>query len=134
MTSFELEVKQEFLVEALTNLSEVQALFDKLDQASSRKAWLEKMFFVAHNLKGGSLSVGFSEIALITNQLEALILKIKNDEIELLPAVLSTIMRTNARLVEMLRMLQKDFKAQFDNQKFLTEIQSCYVKTSNNTN
>lgn len=130
MTSFELEVKQEFLVEALTNLSEVQALFDKLDQASSNKAWLEKMFFVAHNLKGGSLSVGFDEIAVITNQLEALILKIKNDEIGLSPVILSTIMRTNERLVEMLRVLQKDFEAHFDNQNFLTEIQSCYVKTS----
>lgn len=130
MTDFELEVKQEFLVEALMNLSEVQALFDKLDEASSNKAWLEKMFFVAHNLKGGSLSVGFAEIALITNQLETLIMKIKNDEIRLSPQILSTIMRTNDRLVEMLHVLQKDFEAHFDNQNFLTEIQSCYVKTS----
>lgn len=130
MTSFELEVKQEFLVEALTNLSEVQALFEKLDPAADTKAWLEKMFFVAHNLKGGSLSVGFDEVAGITNQLETLVLKIKNDEIKLSPEVLSTIMRSNDRLVEMLHILQKDFEAHFDNQKYLTEIQSCFVKSS----
>lgn len=130
MTSFELEVKQEFLVEALMNLSEVQALFDKLDLTNDSKAWLEKMFFVAHNLKGGSLSVGFNEVASITNQLETLVLKIKNDEIKLSPEILKTIMRSNDRLVEMLRTLQKDFEAHFDNQNYLKEIQSCYVKTS----
>ena len=130
MTSFELEVKQEFLVEALMNLSQVQALFDNFDSSADSKAWLDKMFFVAHNLKGGSLSVGFNEIAGITNHLETLILKIKNDEIQLSPQILKTIMRSNDRLVEMLHVLQNDFGAHFDNQKYLTEIQSCYVKTS----
>lgn len=130
MTSFELEVKQEFLVEALMNLSEVQALFDNLDKSSDSKAWLEKMYFVAHNLKGGSLSVGFNEVAGITNLLEALVLKLKNNEVQLSPQVLTTIMRSNDRLVEMLHMLQKDFEAHFDNQKYLTDIQSCSVKTS----
>ncbi len=130
MTDFELEVKQEFLIEALLNLFEVQALFDNLDQTSDSKACLEKMFFVAHNLKGGSLTVGFDEVAGITNQLETLVLKIKNDEIRLSPQIVSTIMRSNERLVEMLRILQKDFEAHFDNQKYLIEIQSCYMKSS----
>ena len=130
MTSFELEVKQEFLIEALMNLSEVRVLFEKLGPATDSKAWLDKMFFVAHNLKGGSLSVGFDEIAGITNQLETLILKLKNDEIQVSPKILSTIVRSNERLVEMLQVLQKDFKAHFDNQKYVSDIQSCYMKPS----
>lgn len=134
MTSFELEVKQEFLVEALTNLSEVRALSEKLGPATDSKVWLEKMFFVAHNLKGGSLSVGFDEVAGMTNQLETLILKIRNGEIQLSPQILSTIVRSNERLDEMLHVLQKDFKAHFDNHKYVSDIQNCYVKPGNIAN
>ena len=128
MTSFELEIKQEFLIEALMNLSEVQALFAKLEQSADSKVILDKMFFVAHNLKGGSLSVGFNEIAEFTNPLETLILKIKNEEVALSKQVLVTLLRSNERLVEMLRALQSNFDARFDNQNYLSEIQNCYVK------
>lgn len=130
MTSFDLEIKQEFLVEALMNLEEVQALFNKLELSADSKTMLEKMFFVAHNLKGGSLSVGFNEIAEITNMLETLILKIKNDEIQLSPEIITTLLRSNERLVEMLHALQSNFEAHFDNKDFLSDIQSCYVKQS----
>lgn len=128
MTSFELEVKQEFLIEALTNMSEVRALIEKLGPNADSKAWLDKMYFVAHNLKGGSLTVGFDEISGITNQLETLVLKIRSEEIQVSPKIISTIVRSNERLVEMLHVLQKDFKAHFDNQKYVSDIQSCYMK------
>ena len=130
MGSFELEIKQEFLVEALMNVEEVQALFAKHESTGNSSAILEKMFFVAHNLKGGSLSVGFNEIAELTNNLETLILKVKNDEIKLSPKIISTVLRSNLRLVEMLQTLQANFSASFDNKDFMSDIQSCYVNDS----
>lgn len=128
--SFELEIKQEFLEEALLNLSEVQGLFEKLEIVADSSAMLDKMFFVAHNLKGGSLSVGFNEIAEFTNQLEALILKIRANEIKLSPVVIATIKKSNKRLVEMLQALKADFEASFDNSEFLSDLQNLDVKHS----
>lgn len=134
MSDFDLEIKKEFLIEALMNLGEVDVFFKALDSSTDSKSLLEKMFFVAHNLKGGSLSVGFNEIAEFTNQLESLVLKIKNGEIDLNKDVISTLLRSNKRLVEMLSGLQDNLSATFDNKDFMVDLQSCYSKTSKMAN
>ncbi len=130
MSSFEIEIKQDFLVEALMNLEEVQRLFEGVSASSNFKAGVEKMFYVAHNLKGGSLSVGFGEIAEFTNLLETLIIKIKTSKVELSADIVNVLLRSNSRLIEMIKQLQTNFAAKFDNNDYMSDLQSCYVSIS----
>lgn len=124
MDDFELEIKKEFLNEALMNLEEVESSFMELESASDPKPLLDKIFRLAHNLKGGSRAVGFGEVAEFTHQLESLVLKIQKGEIQLSPDLITVLLQSNDRLVEMLSELKGNLAAVFDNTDVLVKIQS----------
>lgn len=124
MTDFDLEIKKEFLEEALVNLVEVEDCFTKFETTADTKPLFSKMFFMAHNLKGGSLSVGFKDVAELSNKLENLVLKLQSNEISFSSEVVSAIHRSNGRLVEMISHLQSDYSVTFDNSDFLVDLQS----------
>jgi two-component system chemotaxis sensor kinase CheA len=119
---FELEIKTEFLNEALMNLEEVESSFMELESASDTKPLLDKIFRLAHNLKGGSRAVGFGEVAEFTHQLESLVLKLQRNEIPLSSEMITTLLHSNDRLVEMLSALKGNFTATFDNTDILAEL------------
>ena len=122
MDDFELEIKTEFLNEALMNLEEVEGSFMELESASDTKPLLDKIFRLAHNLKGGSRAVGFGEVAEFTHQLESLVLKIQKGEVSLTRNIITTLLKSNDRLVEMLTGLKADMAATFDTSDLLQEI------------
>ncbi len=115
MDDFELEIKKEFLNEALMNLEEVEGSFMELESASDTKPLLDKIFRLAHNLKGGSRAVGFGDVAEFTHELESLVLKIQKGEIGLSSEIITTLLHSNDRLVEMLSELKVNLTATFDN-------------------
>ncbi|MBX7231372.1 MAG: Hpt domain-containing protein [Bdellovibrionales bacterium] len=121
MDDFELEIKKEFLNEALINLEEVESSFMELEASKDSKPLLDKIFRLAHNLKGGSRAVGFGDIAEFTHQLESLVLKIKNDEIKLCSPLITLLLRSNDRLIEMLLALKENLTATFNNSEMLSE-------------
>ena len=124
MVDFDVEIKKDFLEEALVNLNEVNGFFMKIDTISDTKFLIDKMFFLAHNLKGGSMSVGLNEITEFTNQLELLVIKIQNNKIPISGEVIKTLKRSNVRLVEMLLVLKENLAATFDNSDILIDLQS----------
>jgi two-component system chemotaxis sensor kinase CheA len=124
MDDFDLEIKREFISEAMLNLEEVEASFMELESSSDTKPLLDKIFRVAHNLKGGSRAVGFGDVAEFTHQLENLVLKIQKAEVTLTPDVITTLLKSNDRLVEMLNELKGNMAATFNNADLLAEIQS----------
>lgn len=63
MDDFELELKTEFINEALMNLEDAESSFMELEGAAEPKALLDKIFRLAHNLKGGSRAVGLADVA-----------------------------------------------------------------------
>ena len=123
MEDFEAEIKKDFLNEALMNLEEVESSFMELESASDTKPLLDKIFRLAHNLKGGSRAVGFGEVAEFTHQLESLVLKLQKGEIALSSDIVTILLRSNDRLVEMLTALKADLSATSDNSDLLSDIQ-----------
>lgn len=123
MDDFELEIKKEFLNEALMNLEEVEGSFMELEAASDTKPLLDKIFRLAHNLKGGSRAVGFGDVAEFTHQLESLVLKIQKGEIALSSELITTLLHSNDRLVEMLSELKINLTATFNNADILADIE-----------
>lgn len=63
MDDFELELKKTFIDEALLNLEEAESCFMELESSTDKKSLLDRIFRLAHNLKGGSRSVGFGDVA-----------------------------------------------------------------------
>lgn len=124
MDEFDLEIKKEFLNEALMNLEEAEGSFMELESASDTKPLLDKIFRLAHNLKGGSRAVGFGDVAEFTHELENLVLKIQKGEVGLSSDVVTTLLRSNDRLVEMLTKLKEDLNAHFDNADIIADIKS----------
>lgn len=124
MDDFELEIKKEFLGEAIMNLEEVEGSFMELESASDPKPLLDKIFRLAHNLKGGSRAVGFSDVAEFTHELENLVLKIQKGEIPLSSEIITTLLQSNDRLVEMMSELKGNLAATFDNSDLILELQA----------
>lgn len=58
MDDFENEIKVEFINEALINLEEAEGSFMELESSSQPKPLLDKIFRLAHNLKGGPGRLG----------------------------------------------------------------------------
>lgn len=124
MDDFDLEIKKEFINEALINLEEAEGSFMELESSPDPKPLLDKIFRLAHNLKGGSRAVGFGQVAEFTHQLENLVLKIQKNEVALSPEVVTTLLRSNDRLIEMLSELKSNLAAEFKNEDLLSEIQN----------
>lgn len=120
---FDLEIKREFINEALMNLEEAEGSFMELESSDDPKPLLDKIFRLAHNLKGGSRAVGFGDVAEFTHQLENLVQKIQRDEVPLSGDVITTLLRSNDRLIEMLSELKSNVGATFSNGDLLQEIQ-----------
>lgn len=124
MSRFDVELKKDFIDEAIMNLEEVESSFMELENSTNPKPLLVKIFRLAHNLKGGSRAVGFGEFAEFTHVLESLVLKIQLDEIPLSSEVVSLLLRCNDKLIEMLKVLKEDLDSKFDNTDIIEEIQS----------
>lgn len=122
MDDFELEIKKEFINEALINLEEVEGAFMELESSAETQPLLDKIFRMAHNLKGGSRAVGFGDVAEFTHNLENLVLKIQKKEVQLSSSVVTTLLRCNDRLVEMLNELKSDLNAKFNNEDLIADI------------
>lgn len=132
MDEFDLEIKREFINEALMNLEETEGSFMELESSADPKTLLDKIFRLAHNLKGGSRAVGFGDIAEFTHELENLVQKIRRDEILLNPQIVTTLLRSNDRLVEMLSELKGNMEAKFNNADLIADIVG-WMNGSNST-
>jgi two-component system chemotaxis sensor kinase CheA len=122
MDAFELEIKNDFINEAMMNLEETEGSFMELESASDQKPLLDKIFRLAHNLKGGSRAVGFGDVAEFTHELENLVLKIQKNEVSLSSEVVTTLLKSNDRLIEMLSELKANIDAKFDNTEYISDI------------
>lgn len=124
MSDFELEIKKEFIQEALLNLEEAEGSFMELESAPDPAPLLDQIFRLAHNLKGGSRAVGFGDVAEFTHQLENLVLSIQKGKVSLSSPLITTLLRANDRLVEMLTGLKGNLDARYQNADILADIQA----------
>jgi len=81
MDSFETELKVGFLDEAAQGITDVEQCFLDLETDPSNQDTLNKIFRLAHNLKGSSRAVGFENMGEFTHEFESFILKVKNGEL-----------------------------------------------------
>lgn len=122
MDDFEKELKLGFLDEAAQAVDDVEQCFLALETNSSDTENLNKIFRLAHNLKGSSKAVGFEEFGAFTHQFESFILKIKNGELKATARSVSLLLRANDHVSKMIAGLKVDLDAKFDSQELLHEL------------
>ncbi|HAZ12242.1 MAG: hypothetical protein A2X86_03305 [Bdellovibrionales bacterium GWA2_49_15] len=115
------EIKICFLDEAEQNLSDTEQCFLALERSPGPEI-LEKIFRLAHNLKGSSKAVGFDGLGAFTHDLETFLLKIKTGNVQLQPEIVDLLLRCNDHLKYFVAELRANFNAQVNSEGLLKEI------------
>lgn len=128
MDDFELILKNEFLDEAAQSLSDTEQCFLMLENDPNNVDNLNKIFRLAHNLKGSSKAVGFLDMSAFTHEFESFILKLKNGELAFSPEIISLMLTCNDHLIRMVADLKQDHGAKLDSTELLDRMQ--YLKSN----
>ena len=113
--SFLQEIKEAFIVEAIDNAGQTESYFLRLEKEPNEPAILEAIFRLAHNLKGGSKSVGFDELSEFFHKFENLLSALKKGELSITSNIIDLLLQINDRINENLQTLAKDNSAHIDN-------------------
>lgn len=124
MDDFELELKNGFLDEATQGIEEVEQCFLSLEANPNDSAIIDKIFRLAHNLKGSSKAVGFNQLGEFTHVFENLLLKIKKNEVTVSSQMVSLLLRCNDHLKYFIVELRANFSANVDSVGLLGEMES----------
>lgn len=114
MDDFELELKRGFIEEADQAIGEIEQCFLVLEANPSDQETLNKIFRLAHNLKGSSKAVGFDQMGLLTHEFETFVLRIKNAELRSGAKVVSLLLKIVDFIKHMLTELKADLSAKFE--------------------
>lgn len=126
--NFELELKKDFVKDALEMLENSEQLFVGLDKKENIEGKIEELFRLMHSLKGNSNAVGLKEFSQYAHELESFMLKIKNKEIPLDDSTVNTLLESNDYLVSMVKTLKMDISIKFDNSEMLLKIKDASNK------
>lgn len=124
MEDFEKELKTGFLEEASQAVSDVEQCFLALETDPHNMENLNKIFRLAHNLKGSSKAVGFDQFGAFTHEFETFILKIKNGVLSASPSVVNLLLRSNDFIQHMIEGLKENLDAQFNTESLLNELKN----------
>lgn len=124
MEDFERELKVGFLDEAAQSVADVEQCFLSLETDPNNSDNLNKIFRLAHNLKGSSKAVGFDQFGAFTHEFETFILKVKNGELPATPPVVNLLLRANDFVSHMIEGLKNNLEAQFGTEELLNELRN----------
>ena len=122
MDNFELVIKNEFLDEAGQSLSDTEQCFLMLENDPNNVDNLNKIFRLAHNLKGSSKAVGFLDMSAFTHEFESFILKLKNGELAFNTDIINLMLACNDHLIQMVEALKKNHNAKTDSEELLEKM------------
>lgn len=111
MDDFEKEMKIGFIDEAMQLLADAEQCFLTLETNPSDKPTLEKIFRLAHNLKGSAKAVGFIGLGEFTHELESFLIQLKDGKIAVSPASIALLLKCNDHVTKMILILKEDLNA-----------------------
>lgn len=84
---------QTFFEEAAENLQRMEQLLLALDPAAVDDETLNAIFRVAHSIKGGAATFGFSEVAELAHEMETLLDRLRRHELSPTPPMVDVLLR-----------------------------------------
>lgn len=119
---FELELKAAFLEEASQLVTDTENCFLVLETDPSDRATLEKIFRLAHNLKGSAKAVGFDELGVFTHEFENLLIRLKQFGGAVGQSTFNLLLKCNDHLSAFLEALRADINASVDSAALISEL------------
>jgi two-component system chemotaxis sensor kinase CheA len=110
-----------FFEESFEALDSMEAALLKLDLGAPDAELVNTIFRVAHSIKGGSATFGFSEIASFTHSLETLLDELRSNKLQVTSPILDLLLKSVDAMRDMLRAVQN--KTPIDSQR-VAELQS----------
>ncbi len=117
----EQSLKQEFLTEAVEMLDDVEAAFIQFEKNPSQEV-IDRIFRLAHTIKGSALSVGFEHLGGFAHIVEALLSKLRGQEMQTTPEITDVLLRSNDALRTYVNLLRQDISAAMDTTSLADEI------------
>tara|TARA_B110001454_G_C12723270_1_gene436144 strand:- start:17774 stop:19567 length:1794 start_codon:yes stop_codon:yes gene_type:complete len=114
MDDFEKELKIGFLAEAKQATADAEQCFLDLESNPDDAETMNKIFRLAHNLKGSSKAVGFIELGDFTHEFESFILKVKNGELKASAKVINILLQGNDHIIKTLDLLTENLDARIE--------------------
>ena len=133
MDDFENELKSGFLEEVEQLLNDAEQCFLILESNPKDIGNLEKIFRIAHNIKGSSKAVGFDSLGAFTHEFESFLLKCKSGQIEITKGVISLLLKCNDHVRVSVQKLKVDYAAVLENDALIQEILNFKPNESNLT-
>lgn len=122
MDELDKEMKLSFIDEARQLLEAAEQCFLDLETKQGDREVIETIFRLAHNMKGTSRAVGFGEVAEFTHQLENMLLKIKEGELQVDGETVNLLLECNDHLKFMVDSLSSNLEASFDSEDLIRKI------------
>ena len=119
--NFEAELRKTYFQEADIILEDAEGIYLKFNSDTPIEI-LEHSFRLAHNLKGSSKAVGFSNIAEILHHIESLLIKLKEKRLKINNKITNILLSSNDTLKHIIDNLKDDPKFYFDSKKLIEEI------------
>ncbi len=104
-----------FFEESFEALDAMEAALLKLDLGAPDAELINTIFRVAHSIKGGSATFGFTEIASFTHSLETLLDELRSNELQVTAATLDLLLKSVDAMRDMLHAVQT--KTPIDSQR-----------------
>lgn len=131
MEDFEREMKLTFIDEATQLLDDVEQCFLRLEDNPQDKETLERIFRLAHNLKGSAKAVGFDDVNQFCHEFENFLIAVKKGEVSVDGTVVSLFLRSADHIKTMINGLREDFGFRVDSSAILAEIAAARQRAAN---
>lgn len=122
MDEMEKEMKLCFIEEGKQLLEEAEQCFLDLEGDRESIPTLEKLFRIAHNIKGTSRAVGFAQVAEFTHEFENLLLQLKEGRRQVTQPCIDIMLACNDAVKVMIETLAQNLDAQFDNSELIERL------------
>lgn len=122
MDDIDKEIREGFLEEVTQLLADVEQCFLVLESNPNDTPTLEKIFRIAHNVKGSAKAVGFESLGDFTHEFETFMLNCKSGIIPIGQNTISLLLKCSDHVKEWISVLKNDMSASLDNQPLIAEI------------
>ncbi len=107
----EIKIRKEFIAEASEMLETVESAFIELERNPDDVRVIDKIFRLAHTIKGSALSVGFTRLGEFAHVVETLLVRVREKKLVMTPEISDLLLRSNDRLAQFVNALGKDPEA-----------------------
>jgi chemotaxis protein histidine kinase CheA len=121
---FLFEVQELFLTESAELVEQMESCFLIMESEPDNEDNLQTIFRLAHNIKGSAAAVGFQGLSKFAHQIEDLLVRIKNREIPISPAVITLLLKSKDRLSEYIVKLSKEGSGSLDTEDLVEAIKA----------